>query len=58
LHIADVVLYPLHLEHPTWRSVFDMLPEQADASKHFIFDQAAEQQALVFAHHFPPFPKL
>jgi hypothetical protein len=35
-----------------WRSV------QAVSSKQCIFDHAAEQQALVFAHHFPPFPNL
>ena len=58
LHVSDVVLYPLHLEHPEWVPVFDILPEEAAASKHRIFDRAAEQQALVFAHHFPPFPNL
>jgi glyoxylase-like metal-dependent hydrolase (beta-lactamase superfamily II) len=58
LHISDAVLYPLHLEHPEWTPVFDMLPEQAAASKRRIFDLAAEEDALVFAHHFPPFPSL
>jgi glyoxylase-like metal-dependent hydrolase (beta-lactamase superfamily II) len=58
LHISDVVLFPLHLEHPEWVPVFDILPEEAAASKHRIFDRAAEQHALVFAHHFPPFPNL
>jgi glyoxylase-like metal-dependent hydrolase (beta-lactamase superfamily II) len=58
LHISDVVLYPLHLEHPEWVPVFDILPEEAAASKHRIFDRAAEEKALVFAHHFPPFPNL
>jgi glyoxylase-like metal-dependent hydrolase (beta-lactamase superfamily II) len=58
LHISDVVLYPLHLEHPDWLSVFDMLPEKAAVSKHHIFDRVAEEKILVFAHHFPPFPNL
>jgi glyoxylase-like metal-dependent hydrolase (beta-lactamase superfamily II) len=58
LHISDVVLSPLHLEHPDWMPVFDILPEAAAASKRRIFDRAAEEQALVFAHHFPPFPNL
>jgi glyoxylase-like metal-dependent hydrolase (beta-lactamase superfamily II) len=58
LHISDAVLYPLHLEHPEWIPVFDILPEQASASKRRIFDLAAEETALVFAHHFPPFPSL
>jgi glyoxylase-like metal-dependent hydrolase (beta-lactamase superfamily II) len=58
LHVSDAVLYPLHLEHPEWTPVFDMLPEQASASKRHIFDLAAEVDALVFAHHFPPFPSV
>jgi glyoxylase-like metal-dependent hydrolase (beta-lactamase superfamily II) len=58
LHVSDAVLYPLHLEYPEWIPVFDMLTEQASTSKHRIFDLAAEEDALVFAHHFPPFPNL
>ncbi len=58
LHVSDVVLYPLHLEHPDWLPVFDLSPTQAAASKQSIFNYAAEQHALVFAHHFPPFPNL
>lgn len=58
LHISDVVLYPLHLEHPEWIPTFDIYPEQAASSKHKIFNHAAEEQILIFAHHFPPFPNL
>lgn len=58
LHVSDSVLHPLHLEHPGWTPGFDTSPEQAAASKHRIFDRAAEEEALVFAHHFPPFPNL
>ena len=58
LHVSDVVLSPLHLEHPDWLPVFDLSSAQAAASKQSIFNYAAEQHALVFAHHFPPFPNL
>ena len=58
MHIADTVLYPLHLEHPDWLPALDVTPEEAAISKARIFDQAAERKALVFAHHFPPFPAL
>ena len=58
LHVSDAVLYPIHLEHPEWTPVFDVFPEQASASKSRIFDLAAKEEALVFAHHFPPFPSL
>jgi len=55
---ADTVLYPLHLQHPGWLPVDDILPEQAAASKQAIFKRVAAQKALVVAQHFPPFPSL
>lgn len=58
LHVSDAVLHPLHLEYLEWVPIFDVLPEQAAASKRRVFDLAAEERALVFAHHFPPFPNL
>ena len=58
LHISDVVLHPLHLEYPEWAPAFDLSPEQAAVSKRRIFNRAAEEHALVFGHHFPPFPNL
>lgn len=58
LHVSDVVLYPWHLEHPDWVPVFDLLPAEAAATKRRIFDRAAADRSLVFAHHFPPFPAL
>jgi glyoxylase-like metal-dependent hydrolase (beta-lactamase superfamily II) len=57
-YIADTVLYPLHLEHTDWLPIYDILPEQASASKHAIFDRVAQQKALVIGQHFPPFPSL
>jgi glyoxylase-like metal-dependent hydrolase (beta-lactamase superfamily II) len=58
LHVSDVVLSPLHLENPTWVPIYDMMSAAAARSKQLIFDRAAEENALVFAHHFPPFPNL
>ena len=58
LHISDVVLHPLHLEHPAWLPAFDMLPDAAGTSKQRMFDRAADEHLLVFGHHFPPFPSL
>lgn len=58
VHISDVVLHPLHLEYPSWCPIFDMDPEQAARSKDRIFNRVADEEALVFAHHFPPFPSL
>jgi glyoxylase-like metal-dependent hydrolase (beta-lactamase superfamily II) len=58
IHVSDAMLYPLHLEHPEWTPLFDMLPEKASRSKRKAFGLASDEEALVFAHHFPPFPSL
>jgi glyoxylase-like metal-dependent hydrolase (beta-lactamase superfamily II) len=58
LHGADVVLHPLLLEHPDWRNAFDMDPDLAARSAHALMELALDQEALLFAHHFPPFPSL
>jgi glyoxylase-like metal-dependent hydrolase (beta-lactamase superfamily II) len=55
---GDTALHPLHLDHPDWLPVFDVLPEPAAASKRRIFDLAASTGSLVLGQHFPPFPNL
>ena len=57
-YIGDTVLYPLHLEYLDWLPIYDIVPELAIASKHAIFDRAAEEGAWVVGQHFPPFPSL
>jgi glyoxylase-like metal-dependent hydrolase (beta-lactamase superfamily II) len=58
LYTGDAVLVPLHLEHPDWLPVYDILPEPAAASKQRIFDLAASTGSWVLGQHFPPFPNL
>jgi glyoxylase-like metal-dependent hydrolase (beta-lactamase superfamily II) len=58
LYIGDTVLHPLHLEHPDWLPIYDILPDKAAPSKRRIFDLAAEEQSWVMGQHFPPFPSL
>jgi glyoxylase-like metal-dependent hydrolase (beta-lactamase superfamily II) len=58
LYVSDTVLYPLHLEHPDWTPIYDIVPEKAAVSKRRIFDQVAEERTLVIGQHFPPFPSL
>jgi glyoxylase-like metal-dependent hydrolase (beta-lactamase superfamily II) len=58
LYIGDAAVHPLHLKHPDWAPIYDILPEQAAASKRRIFDGAAARRALVLGQHFPPFPSL
>ena len=58
LYVSDAALHPIHLEHPTWRPVWDQDPDAALASRRRLFDQAVTDGALVLAFHFPPFPSL
>jgi glyoxylase-like metal-dependent hydrolase (beta-lactamase superfamily II) len=58
IYIGDTVLHPLHLEHPDWLPVYDILPEEAYASKNYLFDLAADSKCWVIGQHFPPFPSL
>jgi glyoxylase-like metal-dependent hydrolase (beta-lactamase superfamily II) len=58
LYISDAALHPIHLEHPDWHPVFDRDPELAAKSRRRLFDDAADQNTLVVAFHFPPFPSL
>jgi glyoxylase-like metal-dependent hydrolase (beta-lactamase superfamily II) len=58
LYVGDTVLHPLHLEHPDWLPVFDILPESAADSKRHIFDLTATTQCWLMGQQFPPFPSL
>jgi glyoxylase-like metal-dependent hydrolase (beta-lactamase superfamily II) len=57
-YIGDTVVHPLHLEYPDWHPIYDILPEEAAASKRRIFDRAVAESALVMGQHFAPFPSL
>ena len=58
LHVSDAALSPLHLQNPTWIPRYDVDPGQAVETKRRLFDWAAAENTLLFAHHFPPFPAL
>jgi glyoxylase-like metal-dependent hydrolase (beta-lactamase superfamily II) len=53
LHLADSVLHPMHLEHPTWRNAFDLNQDDAATTRRRLFDRAAADNANVLAYHFP-----
>lgn len=52
LDIADAALHPIALEHPGWRSLYDLDPEQAEASLRMLMQRAYEEHMLVFGYHF------
>lgn len=57
-YTGDVVLFPLHLEHPDWLPIYDLVPEKALISKNKIFDMIAETKSLMVGQQFFPFPSL
>lgn len=57
MHMSDAVLHPLHLENPTWRSMFDLDPESAGQTRRRLLDRVTADGAEVLAYHFP-FPGL
>jgi glyoxylase-like metal-dependent hydrolase (beta-lactamase superfamily II) len=57
LHMADTVLHPMHLEHPAWRTIFDLNQDDAATTRRRLLDRAAVDKVSVLAYHFP-FPSL
>jgi glyoxylase-like metal-dependent hydrolase (beta-lactamase superfamily II) len=57
-YTGDVVLFPIHLEHPDWLPIYDLVPEKALISKNKIFDMIAETKARMVGQQFFPFPSL
>ena len=55
-NISDLVVNPLFIEHPEWAAAMDTDAGQADETRRRFFAKAAEENALVFAHHLGPFP--
>jgi glyoxylase-like metal-dependent hydrolase (beta-lactamase superfamily II) len=59
LYAGDTATHPLHLEYfPDLVGIYDVLPEERVASRHRIFDWAADEKMLVIGQQFPPFPSL
>jgi len=57
LVVSDVVLHPIHVEHPGWCASVDLFHEQVVATRHRLLSRAVAEKALVLAFHFP-FPGL
>jgi glyoxylase-like metal-dependent hydrolase (beta-lactamase superfamily II) len=52
LHLADVALHELHIEHPAWYAPVDMQPEQMVATRYKWLERAAISGAKVLFYHF------
>jgi glyoxylase-like metal-dependent hydrolase (beta-lactamase superfamily II) len=57
LCLVDAVLHPLHLEQPSWHTVFDLDADQAAETRSRLLDRAAADRLEVIVCHFP-FPGL
>jgi glyoxylase-like metal-dependent hydrolase (beta-lactamase superfamily II) len=57
-NISDLVVHPLFIEYPEWAPALDMDAAQADITRRQFYARAAEENALIFAHHLGPFPNL
>jgi hypothetical protein len=53
LVLSDTILHPIHVEHPGWKTVYALLPDQAIATRHRLLRRAAEQRVLVAAFDLP-----
>lgn len=57
LVMADAIIQPIQLEHLDQCLAFDSLPDQVLPTRRRLLSQAASEEALVLAYHFP-FPAL
>jgi glyoxylase-like metal-dependent hydrolase (beta-lactamase superfamily II) len=52
LYLSDVALHPVHLAQPGWHSAFDLVPEQALATRRRLLKRAAVGGTMVHAFRF------
>jgi glyoxylase-like metal-dependent hydrolase (beta-lactamase superfamily II) len=57
LFAGDAITHPAHVSHPDWKTVFDVSPAEAIATRWQILDRSASDRCLTFHFHFP-FPCL
>lgn len=53
LCLGDLVIHPIHIEHPDWYLKYDLASEQLIAMRRQILDHAANHRSLLHAYHFP-----
>jgi glyoxylase-like metal-dependent hydrolase (beta-lactamase superfamily II) len=53
IHVGDVLLHPICVEHPEWTAAFDVQPQRVVESRIGVLDLAAADDLLVITPHFP-----
>ncbi len=57
LFTADTFIHPIHVERPSWYTVFETQSQQAVSTRMKVLEKAASEKSLVLSFHFP-FPGL
>jgi glyoxylase-like metal-dependent hydrolase (beta-lactamase superfamily II) len=57
LHVADAILHPLFIMHPSWHSPIDSEPAEAAETRQLLLSRIADNNMLVASAHLP-FPGL
>lgn len=57
LHVADAILHPLFIMHPSWQSPIDSEPAEAAETRQMLLSRIADNNMLVASAHLP-FPGL
>jgi glyoxylase-like metal-dependent hydrolase (beta-lactamase superfamily II) len=52
MHIGDVLLHPICVEHPNWPASFDVRPDQVVATRLEVLSRIVDENLLVLTHHF------
>ncbi len=57
LYTGDAILHPIHMEHPNWNAIVDVIPKEAEATRRHLLARAASGNSFLFCFHFS-FPGL
>lgn len=52
VYLGDVAHHPVHLEHPEWNALFDVLPPLARETRGWLYDRLAREQPWIIGCHF------
>jgi len=53
VYVGDVLLSPVHVEHPDWVGRFDVWPDQVVSSRRELLRRVGDDGSLVLTCHFP-----
>ena len=51
-YLGDVAHHPVHLEHPEWNAMYDVLPAMARDTRRWLYERIAREHPWVIGCHF------